>query len=229
MPTLAHNLDVRRTEVHKVYPKMVIGWIGDQAHQTEKSDHNPDSRGIVHAIDLMVQAGTPAAERLLAWVRSYTADLEYFIHNRKIYTLARGFQPTAYTGSDPHTNHIHISGRHGSTGKNSATGTGYDTKAERLSPPPIPEEEDDMALSDEDKAWITSLVFHSKQFNPATPGDASSYQDSFSAWHDQVNKELADIKSLLETVTATPAPAPTDGVTADQVKDMINSSKVVAS
>jgi hypothetical protein len=28
------------------------GWVGDKAHQSRKSDHNPDSRGWVHALDI---------------------------------------------------------------------------------------------------------------------------------------------------------------------------------
>src|SRR5262249_14748131 len=108
--------------------------LGDAAHQAEASDHNPDSRGIVHAIDVMFAAGTPQANATLAWLLSDTVDLQYVIHNRRIYTRAANFAPAPYTGSDPHTNHIHVSGKHGTVGKNASTGTGYDTAAEAYHP-----------------------------------------------------------------------------------------------
>lgn len=155
--TLAHNLATRIAAVKHCYPKMSIGEIGDQAHQTEASDHNPDSRGIVHAIDIMTETDTAnagAAARILAWVLSSTDDLQYVIHDRVIYGRdeRNGWKGSPYTGSDPHTNHIHVSGKHGSTGKNAATGTGYDTAAEAMTPagsPCTPTEEDDMATAEE--------------------------------------------------------------------------------
>jgi peptidoglycan hydrolase-like protein with peptidoglycan-binding domain len=72
------------------------------------------------------------------WALAHPADLEYVIHNRTIWTRARGFQPKKYTGKDPHTDHVHISGRHGSVGKDAATGTGYDAPSEGLSPTGTP-------------------------------------------------------------------------------------------
>lgn len=132
--TLAHNLRVRVDAIRAVYPGLEIGEIGDQSHQAEQSDHNPDARGIVHAIDPMVAAGTPAARVILAWVLADPRDLEYVIHDHRIYERDNLWVGVPYPGSDPHVNHIHISGKHGSVGWAKATGVGYDVVAEAMTP-----------------------------------------------------------------------------------------------
>lgn len=180
--TLAHNLEVRRKAILSCY-SCIIYSIGDSAHQAEHSDHNPDATGVVHAIDVMLQAGTLQAAATLRWLLTDTADLEYVIHDRKIYSRSRFFVPAAYSGSDPHTNHIHVSGRHGSVGMNGATGTGYSLAAEAyvpkgtpckpyVAPPPpvtpeveVTKEELNAAL-EHLRAEIVHDVFHSAQFDP---------------------------------------------------------------
>jgi len=148
--TLAHNLDVRRSGVWQRYPGMTIYWIGDTSHQAEQSDHNPDSRGIVHAIDCMCTLAQ--GDEIVRWALADTRDLEYVIFNRTIWSRSSNFQPRAYTGSNPHVDHVHVSGKHGSTGENSATGTGYDTTAEQMSPKGMNE----MTVPDR-QAYITGI------------------------------------------------------------------------
>lgn len=135
--TLAHNLKARLAAVDAVWPTMTIFTIGDQTHQAECSDHNPDARGIVHAIDIMTetdQSFDGAVSVILPWLLSSTADLQYVIHDRKIWSRTNAFIPKLYDGTDPHTNHIHVSGRHGTVGANAATCTGYDAAAEDATP-----------------------------------------------------------------------------------------------
>jgi len=133
MATLAHNLKVRMDSIRKCWVGVTIYWLGDAAHLATHSDHNPDSVGVVHAIDVMFPVGTKATA-VLDWCLSHPDDLEYVIHNRKIYERSNGFKPKAYTGSDPHTNHVHISGRHGTQHTNNHTGVGYNLTAEKMSP-----------------------------------------------------------------------------------------------
>lgn len=134
MATLAHNLDSRRSSVWAKYPKLTIYWIGDPAHQAETSDHNPDSRSIVHALDFMTYTDIAKGNEIVAWLLSDPRDLEYVIFNRTIWSRSNGFKPKTYMGSNPHTDHVHTSGKHGSVGENAATGTGYDTEAEKMTP-----------------------------------------------------------------------------------------------
>jgi peptidoglycan hydrolase-like protein with peptidoglycan-binding domain len=141
--SLAHNLDVRRQKVWSCWGHdVVVGWIGDAAHQAGCSDHNPDSTGVVHAIDPMVTGSQ--AQTIVNQALAHPADLQYVIHNRTIWSATTGWKARKYTGSDPHTNHVHLSGKHGGAHSASHTCTGYDLSAQAstpvfdLCPPPKP-------------------------------------------------------------------------------------------
>lgn len=113
MAVLAGNLATLRQEIYRRWPnhqKRFDGWIGDVRHQRRKSDHNPDARGVVHAIDVDVNGIDPRALVRRA-IRHPT--VQYVIFNRTIWSRSHDFQPRRYTGTDPHTGHVHISGRHG--------------------------------------------------------------------------------------------------------------------
>jgi hypothetical protein len=129
MAILAGNLVRARDAIQKRYPGTVVYWIGDVIHQSEASDHNQDARGIVHAIDAMQPARSAAANGIVHAAVG-RVDLEYVIHNRTIWSQTTGWKPVPYKGSNPHTDHVHMSGRHGTTGATSATGNGYSIWAE---------------------------------------------------------------------------------------------------
>jgi hypothetical protein len=144
---LAHNLDVRRQNVWSCWGHDVqVGWIGDAAHQSRCSDHNRDSVGVVHAIDVMVTGSRAAA--VVKEALAHPGDLQYVIHNRTIWTVGNNWQPKAYTGSNPHTIEVHLSGKHGSAHESSGTCVGYDLTAQAATPvfnlcpkpvkPPVP-------------------------------------------------------------------------------------------
>jgi len=131
--SLAHNMDVRRQNIWGCWGHdVVIGWIGDAAHQAGCSDHNPDSTGVVHAIDPMVTGAR--AEKIVTEALAHPGDLQYVIHNRVIWSATVGWKPRKYTGSDPHTNHVHLSGKHGSQHSTAHTCTGYDLAAQSSTP-----------------------------------------------------------------------------------------------
>jgi hypothetical protein len=157
---LARNLAARQAMVHAVYPAMTIFSFGDPKHQSERSDHNADSRGIWHALDIMTRTDTSyaaAAPIILAWLLGDVTDLQYVIHDDRIYgrNEANGWKGAPYQPNNPnrdrHKDHIHVSSKHGSTGKNAATGTGYDLVAEAYIPPVslIDFMEGDMPTADE--------------------------------------------------------------------------------
>jgi peptidoglycan hydrolase-like protein with peptidoglycan-binding domain len=140
---LAHNLDVRRQKIWSCWSHdVVVGWIGDAAHQSGCSDHNPDSTGVVHAIDPMV-TGT-RAQTIVNQALAHPGDLQYVIHNGVIWSATVGWKARKYTGSDKHTNHVHLSGKHGSQHSAAHTCTGYDLAAQAstpvfdICPPPKP-------------------------------------------------------------------------------------------
>lgn len=54
-PTLVKGGETLRNQINERFPnrdKASDGWIGDKAHQNRKSDHNPDEKKWVHALDI---------------------------------------------------------------------------------------------------------------------------------------------------------------------------------
>jgi hypothetical protein len=119
MATLAPCLDVLRSEFNRNFPrrdKASDGWIGDTAHQNSKSDHNPDSRGIVHAIDVDEDLRAPGAtmwDCVNEVVGRHRAGrdnrLTYVIYERTIWSASYDWRPREYTLSNPHDKHAHFS------------------------------------------------------------------------------------------------------------------------
>lgn len=75
MYRLAAGAATLRSQVDKRWPlrdRASDGWIGDASHQKRKSDHNPDARGIVHAIDL--DKDGIDAERFVTELAAYAAS-----------------------------------------------------------------------------------------------------------------------------------------------------------
>lgn len=96
------------------------GTIGDQAHAARKSEHNPDNdadsmpKGAVSAIDIYTSANgktwiTPAEFAKFLAILKKDSRVWYVIHKGYIYSRTNNFAKEKYTGSNPHTNHIHIS------------------------------------------------------------------------------------------------------------------------
>ncbi len=114
---IAKSLDVLRSQVNAIWPnraKGSDGWIGDTAHAERPSDHNPDARGIVHALDIThdpahgLDAGK-LAEMILA---KQDPRLKYVISNRRIGSGPAGPSPGVwrhYDGANAHDKHCHFS------------------------------------------------------------------------------------------------------------------------
>lgn len=106
---LAPSLVQFRNEVNKKWPnrsKKSDGTKGNAAHAARKSDHNPNSRGSVNAIDITFP-GVNAQEIIKAVSKHPSAN--YVIFDRKIYSRKNGWKAEKYTGASPHTEHLHIS------------------------------------------------------------------------------------------------------------------------
>lgn len=96
-------------QMHSAFPGIVIGTIGDAAHQAEKSDHNPNAAGRVNAADLMLgKAFTETAAIALLPFLIADKRTHYVIHDRRIWTSETG-RWSSYGGANPHTGHVHIS------------------------------------------------------------------------------------------------------------------------
>ena len=83
------------------------GTIGDRAHSARRSDHNPNGRGSVNAIDITASGINVGA--LIAAAKKHPS-VRYIIHNRRIMNRDIGnFRPRYYSGANPHVAHVHIS------------------------------------------------------------------------------------------------------------------------
>jgi len=120
---VAKSLLALRDQVNQKAPnrkKSHDGTIGDAAHQSRASDHNPwvtdGSVGVVTAMDITHDpAGGCDAEALVEAIReSQDSRIKYIIWNRRISNpLPLDGQPPwawrPYKGANPHNKHCHIS------------------------------------------------------------------------------------------------------------------------
>lgn len=115
---VARSLDVLLGQINAAFPgrnKASDGAVGDAAHATRASDHNPwYGPGIVtardythdpaHGVDIDRLSDELAASR--------DSRIKYIIANRLILDSRPGNSPwrwVRYTGSNPHTKHLHLS------------------------------------------------------------------------------------------------------------------------
>lgn len=117
-----------RRQVDQAFPKRdrrSDGWIGDKAHQARQSDHNPDARGWVHALDIdadLYGPKRPGVGRDTAWVlaeqlREYarrkrpgSERLKYIVYRDQI--CSGTYSSTFWTWRGKgygHMSHIHVS------------------------------------------------------------------------------------------------------------------------
>ena len=116
-----------RDQVNKRFPsrdKASDGWIGDRAHQARKSDHNPDARGWVHALDIDAdlvpwspkvskRAARALADQLVEYARSGAPGsdrLKYVVFDGQIASGTYSTSFWTWRGSGyGHHHHIHVS------------------------------------------------------------------------------------------------------------------------
>lgn len=113
-----------RDQVNQAFPKRdkrTDGWLGDKSHQARPSDHNPDSQGWVHAIDIDEDFLGPGkgqklasefADQLIKLAREGKdgGRLKYVVYENRV---ASGTYANKYwvwrSGNWGHTAHIHVS------------------------------------------------------------------------------------------------------------------------
>ena len=119
---VARCLDILLTEINTLAPnrsKVSDGSIGDAAHATRDSDHNPWvtllGTGIVTARDFTHDPAdgldcNDLAAHLVRMGRDGDPRVKYVIWNRRIISTSWDFsQWRTYSGSNPHDKHLHLS------------------------------------------------------------------------------------------------------------------------
>lgn len=108
-PRLARSLRVLCKQIDSRWPDRrtnVDGWLGDLDHVSRPSDHNPDARGVVCALDVTAVGIAP---ELLVRAAIAHPSTHYVIWAGRIWQHRNNFHPRTYDGSNPHLSHVHIS------------------------------------------------------------------------------------------------------------------------
>lgn len=157
---LTIGLQTVRAEINKTFPKRdhaSDGSIGDQAHASGVSGHNPDRTGRaeykdgdaldeVRAIDVDKDLRDASGRKVTAEVlvqylvqraRSGAyVPFRYIIFNRRIWSRSDGWKTRTYTGANAHTEHIHLSGDYTQTADNWKGSLGLATLVKVVVKPP---------------------------------------------------------------------------------------------
>lgn len=113
---LAPSLAALFDEINRTWPnrdKSTDGTVGDTSHQARKSEHNPNRDpdddvpdGLVTAADID-KDGINTDKLMGALIGD--SRVWYVIFDRHIYSRTYDWAKRNYTGSNPHTGHIHVS------------------------------------------------------------------------------------------------------------------------
>jgi hypothetical protein len=112
---VAKSLLVLRSQVNAKFPDRAKGWdgtIGDTAHSSRSSDHNPNDDGVVTAMDITHDPahGVDSYEMAEQFRIGRDRRIKYIISNRRICSSAVApwtWRP--YNGANPHDHHVHVS------------------------------------------------------------------------------------------------------------------------
>jgi peptidoglycan hydrolase-like protein with peptidoglycan-binding domain len=142
---VANSLLVLRAEINRRWPNrdtVSDGTIGDEAHRRSKSDHNPNSKGVVRALDIDVDGINAAwlaehVRQLGAKGDARLTDGGYAIFNHRIASEVKGWTWRAYDGRNPHTAHVHVSVSRTERGYDSTAAWGVPEGTGPVNDPPI--------------------------------------------------------------------------------------------
>jgi hypothetical protein len=199
---LAPSLVQLRSEVNAAHPnrdKRSDGWIGDKAHAARTSDHNPSPypNGVVRALDIDKDGMDKAELRRVVLADSRT---HYFIQDGLIYDRDDNFRARRYTGNSPHTEHGHISIRHGKQFEDDRRPWGY---KKAPSAPPLETEGEDVTtrlVKGDSEQQVPGKDYTYGDFvflvklDPTLPGNAvRSYVSSGSVAHRLLGDDIQEI------------------------------------
>lgn len=115
---VAKSLETLRKQINAAHPKRSKandGTIGDAAHASRSSDHNPWVKegimGVVTALDITHDPANGVDCGKIAEALKASADLriKYIIWNKRIWNPDVSDRWRKYSGSNPHDKHFHVS------------------------------------------------------------------------------------------------------------------------
>lgn len=127
----AKSLQTLEVEIQRYYPGTTTWEIGDEDHQDDWSDHNPNDDNVVCGKDILSDDGLNLQAFVDHLIANPHPNLRYVIFNRKIYQRKNGFRPEEYNGKNAHKTHVHVSVGNGPDGR--STGGYDDTSSWKLS------------------------------------------------------------------------------------------------
>ncbi len=187
---IARSLETLRAQLNAMAPRRSTasdGGIGDAAHSARTSDHNPTSSGQVCARDLTHDPAGGLDGHWLARVLVASGDsrIKYIIWDRRIWTPGVGLK--AYTGSNPHTKHLHLSVRAGALGdQNRPWNLGA------TNPQPNPKPEDDV---------FTPEDFNRLMWGNTFDDNGKGYRRNFAAFIKEMDAKLSGLVAAVAALS----------------------------
>jgi hypothetical protein len=119
-PQLSKAAEALRNQINERYPsrdKASDGWLGDSAHASRPSDHNPDAKtGVVRAIDVDRDLSGRAKPDLMPYLADQIREcaklddrISYVIFDAKIASKKSRWVFKPYDGINAHRHHCHVS------------------------------------------------------------------------------------------------------------------------
>lgn len=139
---LAKSIQRLKDEIESEHRGTTFWTIGDEAHQSTWSDHNPsECCNVVCAGDIKGNGGLNLPNFVNHLITNPHPNLRYVIYNRKIYQRKNGWRTENYSGRNAHADHVHVSVGNGPDGRSTSN---YDSTASwgiadiSSNPPPKP-------------------------------------------------------------------------------------------
>lgn len=190
MARAAHSLNVLLGQLNTLAPnrnKASDGWIGDADHQNRNSDHNPwypsPNGGIVTARDYThdPRGGLDCHWLAAILVTNRDPRIKYIIWDRRIWTPGTGWR--AYTGSNPHTAHLHLSVVASPANDSTSLWAGF-----------APAKEDDVDLNDPMRDYIWPHTADIKETVGSTLANTWSYAKTILEALGRLDRRLAALE-----------------------------------
>ena len=223
MARIAEGLGTLRSQIQARVPKAPkneFGWVASDAHsqQNPSSDHESDSRGIVHALDIphYPELGLDTYKLFDHFRSVKDPRIKYMISNRKIFgdeaygkrNGRKAWTLYPYNGANPHDEHTHVSinkaleddARPWDIGN---VGQGVDPNAPPPQVLPILKDGSEGALVQ----WVQLLVMTDGDYGPATEAAVKRFQREQGLVNDgKVGKATWDALAEVAKVRGIPLP-----------------------